>query len=172
MRSMVRSMAKFETALAWTLDNWEDPMHEYKIEPDAPPGAFAIAGVNSVENAVSYHLIADAEQDERAPLVANFYRNAFWNQWLQQMNSDDLAKRLFDAGVNMGSVTANRILQKASGCPQDGVLGPVTLNVVNRAGDTIVLAFQNARAAHYKAIVAANPEDAQYLSVWLARAMK
>ena len=165
-------MANFATALAWTLDNWEDPTHEYKITPDAPPGAFAIAGVNSVENPVAYHLIAATEQDERAPLVANFYQNAFWNQWLEQLTSDDLAKRVFDAAVNTGSVTANRILQKAAGCPQDGVLGAVTLNAVNRAGDTLVLAFQNARADHYRAIVAAQPQDAKYLAGWLTRALK
>jgi lysozyme family protein len=164
-------MANFATALAWTLE-FEDPTHEYKIEPDAPPGAFAIAGVNSVENAVAYHLIAASEQNERAPLVANFYHNAFWGWFHENMKSDETRKRFFDAGVNVGSITANKILQKAAGCAQDGVLGAVTLNAVNRAGDTLVLAFQNARADHYKRIVSANPQDAKYLYGWLKRAMK
>ena len=165
-------MANFATALAWTIENWEDPNHEYAITPDAPPGAHVCAGVNSAAFPTAYTLSADAKQDERAPLVANFYRNAFWNQWLEQLTSDDLAKRVFDAAVNTGSVTANRILQKAAGCPQDGFPGAVTLNAVNRAGDTLVLAFQNARADHYRAIVAAQPQDAKYLAGWLTRALK
>jgi hypothetical protein len=181
-------MANFATALAWTLDNWEDPTHEYKITPDAPPGAFAIAGVNSVENPVAYNLIAAAEQDERAPLVANFYQNVFWNQWLEQLTSDDLAKRVFDAAVNMGSGTAVKLLQDAvntiilpldgakSFVVDDGQWGPQTLHGVRLCCDPsdspLVRAFQNARADHYRAIVAAQPQDAKYLTGWLTRALK
>lgn len=173
-------MANFATALAWTLDNWEDPTHEYKIEPDAPPGAFAIAGVNSVENAVAYHLIAAAEQDERAPLVANFYQNVFWNQWLEQLTSDDVAKRVFDAAVNMGSGTAVKLLQNAvnllwagDALIEDGEWGPDTLSTTNADSSwKIISAFQQVRAAHYEDIVVAQPQDAKYLAGWLSRAMK
>jgi hypothetical protein len=56
---------------------------------------------------------------------------------------------------------------------EDGGWGPLTVAKVNILDpDILVAAFQQARIAHYKAIVAANPEDAQYLSGWLARAMK
>ena len=164
-------MALFSTALAWTLDNWEDPTHEYKIEPDAPPGAFAIAGVNSVENAVAYHLIAAAEQDERAPLVAHFYENTFWNKWFEQLTSDDLAKRVFDAAVNMGGGTAVRLLKQSLAIHADGVWTPLTVSEAN-AEPNAVEGFKHTRAAHYRAIVAAQPQDAKYLAGWTARAMK
>lgn len=166
-------MALFSTALAWTLDNWEDPTHEYKIEPDAPPGAFAIAGVNSVENAVAYHLIAAAEQDERAPLVSHFYQNAFWNQWLEQLTSDELAKRVFDAAVNMGSFAAVQCLQRALRLSADGLWGPITLDAANSAMPSYaVLSFKQERASYYDSIVAAKPQDEKYRDNWRKRALK
>ena len=39
-------MSIWTTAYNWMLDN-EDAEREYKVVPDAPPGAFAISGINS-----------------------------------------------------------------------------------------------------------------------------
>ena len=163
-------MASFDVALNWTLD-FEDPRREYAIVPDAPAGAHAIAGVNSVEQATAYALIAEAEQDERAPLVAHFYENTFWNKWFEQLTSDDLAKRVFDAAVNMGGGTAVRLLKQSLAIHADGLWTPLTILEAN-AEPNAVEGFKQARAAHYRAIVAAQPQDAKYLAGWTARAMK
>ena len=163
-------MASFDVALNWTLD-FEDPRREYAIVPDAPAGAHAIAGVNSVKQATAYALIAEAEQDERAPLVAHFYENTFWNGWLDRLTSDELAKRVFDCAVNMGAGTAVGLLQLSLGINADKCWGPLTVSEAN-AEPNAVEGFKQARAAHYRAIVDAQPQDAKYLAGWLARAMK
>jgi len=76
---------------------------------------------------------------------------------------DDAAKRIFDEGVNAGPGTTVRIAQAAAGCAVDGEWGPNTVAAVNAAGEGFVPSFKQARLAHYQAIVARNPADAQYL---------
>jgi lysozyme family protein len=172
-------MAQWNVAYNWMLDN-EDRARAYNVVPDAPPGAFAISGINSASFPSEFDTIAKLMISERGPEVEDFYRAHFWNQWYAQLTSDDLCKRVFDFAVNAGSVAAVRCLQRAcNSFPiqvpliEDGGWGPLTVAKVNILDpDILVAAFQQARIAHYKAIVAANPEDAQYLSGWLARAMK
>ena len=163
-------MASFDVALNWTLD-FEDPRREYAIVPDAPAGAHAIAGVNSVEQPEAYAIIAALPQAQRALSVETFYRHQFWNPWLAQLTSDDLAKRVFDAAVNMGGGTAVKLLKQSLALHADGLWTPLTIWEAN-AEPNAVEGFKQARAAHYRTIVAAQPQDAKYLAGWLARAMK
>ena len=164
-------------ALNWTLD-FEDPRREYAIVPDAPAGAHAIAGVNSVEQPEAYAIIAALLQEQRALSVETFYRHQFWNKWLAQLTSDDLAKRVFDSAVNMGGRTAVGVLQGAVNSVNvdkievDKNWGPSTVCAANSSGPSITSAFQGLRSSHYRAIVDAQPQDAKYLAGWLARAMK
>lgn len=60
--------------------------------------------------------------------VAPIYYRAFWRaihaDWLPA--GIDLA--VFDMAINNGPLAAGRTLQEALGVPQDGLVGPVTLN--------------------------------------------
>jgi lysozyme family protein len=162
-------MSDFATSLAWVL-NFEDPMHQYATVPDAPPGAFAIAGVNSAAWPKDFATINALVPEWRAGAVAQFYREEFWNQWLEQIISDDVAKRVFDASVNMGSRVAVRLLQQSAGCAVDGEWGPITVETVNASPVMLVDNFIVNRCQHYRDIVAKNPADQKYLTGWLARA--
>ena len=103
--------------------------------------------------------------------MESFYRDTFWNKYFDQLADDELAKRVFDASVNMGGCTAVKILQNALAIHDDGIWGPLTVSEAN--GDTeAVQGFIEGRKAHYQAIVQAHPEDERYLSGWLARASK
>ena len=180
-------MADWNTAFNWLMDN-EDAARAYAVVPDAPPGAFAISGINSAAWPLRYPLIAAIPQTERGPAVEAFYEEHYWNQWYAQLTSDEVAKRVFDFAVNAGSVAAVRCLQEAcnslkrtdpSGLATefhlhvDGELGQDTVGTANDTDSaTLVAAFQQARVSYYKAIVAANPADAQYLKAWTARALK
>lgn len=167
-------MAVFEIAYDWMMDN-EDAGRKYAQVPDAPPGAFAISGINSVSFPSDFSAISALAQSSRGPSIQRFYQVRFWSIWFQQLLSDDLSKRVFDAAVNMGSSEAVKLLQAALGASvaQDGAWGPVTLQAANSANpDVIVEAFKQVRITHYKAIVESNPADAKYLSEWLARASK
>ncbi len=163
-------MADFGICLSWTL-KFEDPEGEYKKLPDV--GGYAIAGVNSYAFPSEFAVISDAAPEDRPLLVESFYRNRFWNKWLEQINSNEVAKRVFDAGVNMGAGTAVKIAQEAAGLggnEMDGAWGPNTATAINTEGDAMIDLFKQCRSDHYRKIVEKNPKMSKYLNGWLARA--
>jgi len=178
-------MANWQVAFDWMMDN-EDAARACATVRDACPEGitgpcFAISGINSGAWPDQYTAIAALDDpDDREILVKEFYEDHFWNPWYSQLTSDDVAKRVFDAAVNMGEETAVKLLQQAVnsfhvGNPLtvDGGWGPNTLTAVNAVNPaTLVAAFKNARCAHYEAIVAANPAKAKFLNQWIARAEK
>lgn len=86
---------------------------------------------------------------------------------------------LFDLGVNVGTGTAVKILQRALnrfGPPLlkvDAGLGPKTirtLEVIASEGRPILSAVRSEAEEHYRAIVANRPDQVVFLKGWLARA--
>ena len=170
-------MADFQTCYDWMMES-EDPQRKYAEVPDAPPGAFAISGINSAAFPAEFQVIAKIPQANRGGAIRLFYEVHFWNNWFSQLLSDDLAKRVFDAAVNMGAGTAIRLLQTAANAlggalTVDGGWGTLTLTVANSANPAaLIAAFIEARENYYRAIVQRNPADQKYLQEWLARAGK
>jgi lysozyme family protein len=172
-------VANWNVALNWLLDN-EDFKRAYKVVPDAPPGAFAVSGINSAAFPQDFDAISKMMISERGVAVQAFYFKNFWNGWFAQLVSDAVAKRVFDMAVNGGAGTAVKLLQRAVNSftlsdrlVVDGGWGPRTVAAVNAISPlTLIEAFQQQRIAHYVAIVEANPADAKYLAGWLARARK
>ena len=178
-------MANWNVCFDWLLDN-EDLLRAYATVKDSCPKGikgpcFAISGVNSGAWPAWFAAIDSAPyKEDRARMVERFYQKNFWNQWFDQITSDEVAKRVFDMAVNGGAGTSTRLLQQAVnsfhvGNPLvvDGGWGPKTVNAANLCNPlTLVAAFQNQREDHYRAIVVANPADAKYLAGWLARARR
>jgi lysozyme family protein len=172
-------MSVFLTCFNWMLDN-EDATHAYAVVPDSPPGSFAISGINSSSFPSQFEAIQALPQNQRGPAIQNFYQTQFWSIWFGQLISDEVAKRVYDASVNMGGGTAVHLLQQAvnDSSPatvlnEDSQWGPKTVGAVNACDPvTLVAAFKSARAFHYECIVKANPADEKYLAGWLARAQK
>lgn len=82
-----------------------------------------------------------------------------------------VANKVFDTAVNLGASRAHRILQEAAGVAVDGILGPATLSAVNTMNSiTLLFAFQNLQAQHYRNLVLANPSLQKFLNGWIARA--
>ena len=171
-------MASFDVAFNWTM-NFEDPERLYAPGPDAPPGAFALSGINSAAFPSDFARIAALDPAERPAAVKSFYQLRFWSPWFNQVLSDEVAKRAFDAEFNMGEGTGVKLLQTAvenvSGISLgiDGAWGPATLHGANSCNpDMLAAAFRAVRSQHYRDIVLKNPADAKYLANWLARAGK
>ena len=170
-------MASFEIAYEWMM-NSEDARRAYARVSDSPPGAFAISGINSAAFPSDFAAIEAIPQAQRGPSIKRFYQLHFWNNWFSQLLSDDLAKRVFDAAVNMGAGTAIRLLQTAANAlggalTVDGGWGTLTLTAANSANPAaLIAAFIEARKDHYREIVRNNPADEKYLEEWLARAGK
>ena len=171
-------MSDFLPAYNFMMDN-EDGARAYKQVPDV--GGSAISGINSHDYPTEFAAIAAIPQSERGLEVEKFYRASFWNKWFEQLPSQDLANRVFDASVNMGPGTAVRLLQEAvnnfrkvlPSITVDGAWGPITIDVVNNCWtEKFVISFQQVRAAYYLRIVDADPSKARYLHAWLARASK
>jgi lysozyme family protein len=170
-------MADFQTCFEWMLDN-EDARRAYAQVHDAPPGAFAISGINSAAFPSDFAAIEAIPQAQRGPSIKRFYQLRFWNTWFTQLLSDDVAKRVFDEAVNAGAGTAVRVLQTATNAlggalTVDGGWGTLTLAAANAANPTALYqAFIEARKDRYREIVRNNPADEKYLEEWLARANK
>jgi hypothetical protein len=180
------TMADWIVAYNWMMD-FEDPKRACAQIPDAAPAGcvgpcHAISGINSGAWPAQFQVIANTPQNQRSPLVRQFYQQHFWNNWFAQIASDELCKRVFDFAVNGGTGQAVLCLQQAlnslhtngaAPLKEDGGWGPMTLATVNDAdADALLTAFKAQRTAHYGAIAAAHPADAQYLPEWLARARK
>jgi len=178
-------MADWNIAYNWMME-FEDPARAYATVPDRCPAGcagpcFAISGVNSGVWPKEFATLKFLPQEMRGSGVEQFYYKNFWNEWYAQLDSDEVAKRVFDMAVNGGPGTAVKILQTAAThvsifhdtlpAPTiDGKWGPQTVSCVNGLpNDEIVAAFQQARIAYYKAIPGVDPK---ILAAWIARAEK
>jgi len=66
------------------------------------------------------------------------YRRDYWDKLRPDELPQELAICLFDCAVNMGRDKAVRLLQRACGVAQDGVMGGNTIAAANRLVDPVV----------------------------------
>ncbi|MDR3151249.1 MAG: hypothetical protein LBT67_00155 [Holosporaceae bacterium] len=94
----------------------------------------------------------------------------------EQIDNDDIATKFFDLCVNMGIPQAVRLIQRAlrsagQTVADDGIIGPVTLQAINKADPTDLLAALKSEAAGlYRLIANANPSQQRFIEGWLCRA--
>jgi|HubBroStandDraft_3_1064219.scaffolds.fasta_scaffold543839_1 lysozyme family protein len=100
-----------------------------------------------------------------------FYLKYFWiPSNIGRIDDQALANKLFDLAVNMGQGTAIKLIQRAAGVAQDGVIGPQTAAAVNAMHPVLVLAILRTLAKdHYLDIVDANPSLQRFYNGWIAR---
>jgi lysozyme family protein len=79
-----------------------------------------------------------------------------------------LAMVLYDTGVNMGTGTAVRMLQKAVGVPADGVIGPVTLNAIENNKQNIIPFILKERILYYTS----RPHWERFKNGWIVRVIR
>ena len=89
---------------------------------------------------------------------------------LDKINDLGLRALVFDWGVNSGTGTAIRALQRAVGAAADGALGSRTAAAVNAGSPAVVKAtVLAARIVFYHELVAKDPTQAKFLQGWLNR---
>lgn len=66
------------------------------------------------------------------------YKRDYWDKLRTDEIPEELAICLFDAAVNMGRDRAVRLLQRACGVAQDGVMGGNTIAAANRLPEAVV----------------------------------
>ena len=98
------------------------------------------------------------------------YLRDFWK--FGGIINQGVANKLFDSYVNMGHLGilyAQELVFQV--IKPDGVYGPETEDAINRAEPSVFLPAYRARLAkHYEDLVAAKPEEVEFLEGWLRRA--
>ncbi len=102
----------------------------------------------------------------------DIYHMEYWAPLqLDHINSQDVANKVFDLGVNMGISAAAHILQVALlMVPADGIVGPRTIAAANSADPAKLLSeIREAAKRKYQEIAYLNPALASNLPGWLNR---
>jgi len=124
-----------------------------------------------------------------ANLTIEQAKEIYWRYWWLGYGFDKIhgavAAKCFDLGVNMGAKGAIICLQRACraigyALVEDGVLGPMTCDVVNHAGvaeqAALLAALKSEGAAHYRMVAAVSVyrgrDQSKFLSGWLSRAYR
>ncbi len=117
--------------------------------------------------------VKDLTQDQAEAI----YRADYW-RW-DDITDAAVAIKLFDIGVNCGTGTSIKLLQRAvnslASVPigVDGHLGPKTLAAANALAPAALLqAIRQAQEGYYQAIVDRNPSQAVFLKGWFNRAAR
>lgn len=116
----------------------------------------------------------DAGGEPAAEMVRGFYRANFWTPLrLEEVQSPDIARTLFDFAVNAGTGTASKLAQVVAGVTPDGRIGPKTLAALNMSDPDVFLArFALAKIARYRDIVTRDRSQAKFLLGWINRTLR
>jgi lysozyme family protein len=105
------------------------------------------------------------------------YRANYW-RW-DAIAAPAIAMKLFDIGVNCGTGTSIKLLQRAvnrlraTPIDEDGHLGPGTLGAANAQDPTALMqALCQVQRDHYQALVDNDSSQAVFLKGWLNRAAR
>ena len=116
----------------------------------------------------------DAGRRPEAERVRAMYKRLYWDRLrLDEVESQRIARTLFDFAVNAGPATAAKLAQVIVGATPDGVVGPRTLTALNTADpDRFALAYALAKIARYRDIVTRDRSQAKFLLGWINRTLK
>jgi len=130
--------------------------------------------VDSCKPLKDEEIIKDPELEKA---VARFYYKNFWEpNDLAYVQDDNVAKKILDMSVNMGSTQAITLVQRALedfGLPvnEDGKMGPVTYNAINSLDAGMLYNKLKAESEKfYRALVIKHPKNKVFLNNWVKRA--
>ncbi|MCG7944799.1 MAG: hypothetical protein N0C84_00475 [Candidatus Thiodiazotropha taylori] len=82
--------------------------------------------------------------------IRQIYKHRYWDSVGADALPDGLALCVADMGVNAGPSRARRLLQRAVGAKEDGVIGPKTMAAIESQKNTLIDDYSNVRIAYYK----------------------
>ena len=151
----------------------EGGMVLHEVQHDRGGQTFAGIARNSWPHWAGWSIV-DAGGTPHVDLVRGFYRTNFWNPMrLDDVANQDIARTLFDFGVNAGVKTAIKLAQVVVGATPDGQIGPKTIALLNMADPDLFLArFALAKLARYEQIVTRDRTQGKFLLGWVRRTLK
>lgn len=123
------------------------------------------------ENGYPKSSVMDMTKDDARFL----YRKKFFEEPKFDALPEKTAIAMFDYGVNASPNTATKKLQSIVGAKEDGILGPKTINSVNKfiennGEDVLVGNLIDKRKEHYKSLIDKNPDRyKKYENGWMNR---
>lgn len=176
-------MASFEKAMAYVLVN-EGGHYEDPATGEISNFGISLKWLKTIDPEATAETVRSLTRDAAGDL----YKQHWWDLYrVSLIPSDRVATKLFDAMINMGPVTAVRLLQETLNEPLDnprdhiavdGAIGPqvaraVKIDTAVKADeDALIAAFAENIAMRYEKIAADNSALQKNLPGWLARAEK
>jgi lysozyme family protein len=152
---------------------WEDPALSGCIT-QTPDGKRTRFGIDEHWHPELTNCLYYSSMGKRAALMIarSIYDSSYCQPLcIEDIVNQDIANRVLSLGVNLGVVTAARLLQDAVTVAGDGRIGPLTLHALDLADPAKVVADLRTEAAnYYERLIAKHPEFAVYRAGWLQRA--
>jgi len=106
--------------------------------------------------------------------VEAFYEVNYWNKINGNgIEDQDIARSIFDFGVNAGTKTSAKLAQGVVDAKPDGVIGPKTLKKLNAEEKEKFLArFALAKIERYIKICEKNASNRKYFYGWVRRTLE
>lgn len=102
--------------------------------------------------------------------ASGIYLKYFWQRMrIDGIENELLKLHLFDMGINAGTGTAVKILQRMVGVGDDGIIGKRTLQAIVDYPGEIVEAYKKARKVHYLKLIKRNPKLSVFKNGWFNR---
>jgi len=162
-------MAKFELVIPHTL-NFEGGYNNIKEDRGGATnwGITLETYKERINHNATEEDIKKLTKDEAIKIYKRFYWD-FNN--LDAVNSQKIANKLFDVGVNCGTKTAIIYCQRILKIDVDGFCGVKTINAINSCNETLFLTkYVELQKLHYLDIVKGKPDQEKFLKGWLKRA--
>jgi len=128
-------------------------------------------GITQATYAESHPGATDADIARLTRAQAADYYSAWFRQYRLDLLAPAIALQVFDTGVNIGPVTAIKLLQQALGLAPDGKLGPATAAAANRDEAGSLRAFRMRAEQYYRRLQSTDPVrySEHLLESWLDR---
>jgi len=100
----------------------------------------------------------------------HIYLRDYWKPLnLYMIDNANICLELFDFAVNAGPSRAVKLAQKLAGTKEDGQLGGITANAINKFEGDFVKVYKHARIIYYESLARNNHNLKMFLKGWLRR---
>ncbi|ATR86802.1 UNVERIFIED_CONTAM: glycoside hydrolase family 108 protein [Acinetobacter baumannii] len=132
----------FQTALKRVLQ------HEggYVNHPSDPGGETNYGITKSVARQYGYK---GSMKDIPMDIVEKIYKNQYWDAMSCDSFPFSVGFQLFDAAVNHGQLNARKLLQRAVGVKDDGIVGSLTLAAVRKQPQFALISLFNSKRIEF-----------------------
>jgi lysozyme family protein len=103
--------------------------------------------------------------------ATRIYKLDWWDKmYLDKINSQEVANHLLDHAVNSGIKPAVKVLQKMLNVSQDGIMGAITIDAINKhTNDYLFICNYKLEIIRWYKNLARKPKNRDFLYLWVSR---